>query len=54
MNADLIEQNLEGVVPCFLYGATLLELGFQLTSESEPIKREELYCVTIHGVWRIE
>jgi len=54
MTADLIEQNLEGVVPCFLYGATLLELGFQLTSESEQIEREELYCVTKFGVWRVD
>jgi len=54
VTADLIEQNLAGVVPCFLYGATLLEMGFQLASECEQIEREELYCVTKFGVWRVE
>jgi len=54
VTADLIEQNLAGVVPCFLYGATLLELGFQLTSENERIVESELYCVTKFGVFLVE
>ena len=54
MNADVIEANLEGVMPAFLYGATLLEMGFKLTTEGEWIVRSELYCVTNSGVWRVE
>ena len=54
MQADVIEQNLEGVIPSFVYGATLIELDFKYTTEGEPIESEELYVVTPFGVWKVE
>ena len=54
MKADVIEANVEGVTPSYLYGATLLEMGFRLTTEGEWIVASELYCVTSHGVWLVE
>jgi hypothetical protein len=54
VKADLIEQNLEGVIPSFVYGATLLAMGFKLTTENQWIVASELYCVTPFGVWRVE
>jgi hypothetical protein len=54
MQADLIEAHLEGVTPCFVYGATLLEMGYRLTTENEWIVASELYCVTPFGVWLVE
>jgi hypothetical protein len=54
VKADVIEANVEGVTPSYLYGATLLEMGFRLTSEGEWIVASELYCVTSFGVWLVE
>lgn len=54
MKAEVIEQHFEGVVPAFLYGLTLLEMGYKLTTEGEWIVASELYCVTPHGVWLVE
>jgi hypothetical protein len=54
MKAEVIEANVEGVTPSYLYGGTLLEMGFRLTTEGEYIVRSELYVVTPFGVWLVE
>jgi hypothetical protein len=54
MKAETIEANVEGVTPSYLYGATLLEMGFRLTTEGERIEPDEFYCLTEFGVWLVE
>jgi len=54
MKADVIEQNLGKVRAWFVYGERLLSLGLRRTDEGEEISADELYCVTAHGIWRVE